>query len=150
LSYPKHRKRRTITTKKLRTSKSIEKYLQIKSIAEEVVDRILKERKSQLTSALIAVVEALGMNLDRYAVIYNSKYDNNDNIFDSSIGTTVTAIASSQSTSTKLYQNYYYNKYQECILEIANLLFKILLNQIVDKTMVAAAAIRVSQSVMKL
>jgi hypothetical protein len=50
------------------------------------------------------------MDPDRYAVIYNDKYDNNDNIFDSSIGTTVTAVASSQSTSTKLYQNHYYNK----------------------------------------
>jgi len=35
-----------------------------------------------LNSALVAVVEALRMNPDRYAVIYNSKYDdNNDNIF---------------------------------------------------------------------
>ena len=56
-----------------RFKNSNEKYLKIKSIAEEVVDRLLKER--ELTSALIAVVEALRMNPDRYAVIYNSKYD---------------------------------------------------------------------------
>jgi hypothetical protein len=31
-------------------------------MAEEVVDRLLKERKWLLTSALIAVVEALRMN----------------------------------------------------------------------------------------
>jgi hypothetical protein len=33
-------------------------YLQIKRMAEEIVDRLLAERKSLLTSALIAVVEA--------------------------------------------------------------------------------------------
>jgi chorismate mutase len=114
-----------------------DKYLQIKRIAEEVVDRLLEERKSLLTSALIAVVEALRMNPDRYAIIYNSKYDNNNGIFDSSMGTTAVAISSSYS-STKSNQNYYYNEYHEGILEIANSLLKILTNQIVDKTMVAA------------
>ena len=89
-----------------RFKNSNEKYLQIKGIAEQVVDRLSKERKSLLTSALIAVVEALRMNPDRYAVIYNSKYDNNDdNIFESSMGTTVAAISSSHS-STKVHQNY--------------------------------------------
>jgi chorismate mutase len=41
-----------------RFKNSNEKYLQIKGIAEEIVDRLLKERKSLLSSALIAVVEA--------------------------------------------------------------------------------------------
>ena len=41
-------------------------------MTEEVVDRLLVERKSLLNSALVAVVEALRMNPDRYAVIYNS------------------------------------------------------------------------------
>jgi chromosome segregation ATPase len=68
-----------------------EKYLQIKSIAEIDIDRLLAERKSLLSSALIAVVEALRMNPDRYAVIYNSKYDNNESLFYSSS----TAISSS-------------------------------------------------------
>ena len=45
------------------------RYLQIKGIAEEVVDRLLAEPKSLLSSALVAVVEALRMNPDRYAVI---------------------------------------------------------------------------------
>ena len=58
---------------------AIREYLKIKSVAEEVVDRLLAERKSLLSSALIAVVEALRMNPDRYAVIYIIKYDNNDN-----------------------------------------------------------------------
>lgn len=113
-----------------------DKYLKIKNIAEEVVDRLLKERNSLLTSALIAVVEALRMNPDKYAIIYNSKYYNNG-IFDSSMGTTAADISSSHS-STKSNQNYYYNEYHEGILEIANSLLKILTNQIVDKTMVAA------------
>ena len=33
---------------------------------------------NRYTSALIAVVEALRLNPDRYAVIYNTKYDDND------------------------------------------------------------------------
>jgi hypothetical protein len=118
----------------LRFKDSNKNYLKIKNIAEEVVDRLLVERKSLLTSALVAVIEALRMNPDRYAVIYNSKYDdnNNDNIFDSSNNT----IVSISPPSSKL-QNYYYNQYNEGILEIANSLLKILRNQIVDKTMVA-------------
>jgi hypothetical protein len=49
------------------------------------------------------------MNPDRYAIIYNSKYDNNnDNIFEGSIGTTPAAILSSP---TRVPQNYYYNEY---------------------------------------
>ena len=42
------------------------------------------------------------------------------------------------STSIKPYQNYYYNKYHEGILEIAKGFLNILLNQLVNKTMVAA------------
>ena len=73
------------------------------------------------------------------AIIYNSNYDS-DNIFDSSRDTTIAAIShySAFSTSPKHYQNHYYNKYHEGILEIANSLLKILTNQIVDKTMVGA------------
>jgi hypothetical protein len=78
------------------------------------------------------------MNPDRYAIIYNSKYDdNNGNTFDSSASTTSIAISSSHS-STKSNQNYYYNEYHEGIIEIANSLMKILTNQMVDKTMFAA------------
>jgi hypothetical protein len=64
----------------------------------QVVDRLLKERKSLLTSALVAVVEALRMNPDRYAVIYNSKYDNNESFLDGSRGTTTGTISSAFST----------------------------------------------------
>jgi hypothetical protein len=114
-------------------------------MAEQVVDRFLAERKSLLNSALIAVVEALRMNPDRYAVIYNSRYDNNDgNIFDSSMGNTAVAI-SSYHLSTRFHQNYYYNQYNEGILEIANSLLKILSRQTVDKTMVAAVKANVME-----
>ena len=64
------------------------------------------------------------MNPDRYAIIYNSKYDNKDYV--------------STSTFTKP-QNYYYDKYHEGILKLAKGFLSILLNQLVDKTMVAAA-----------
>jgi chorismate mutase len=118
-----------------RFKNSNDKYLKIKRMAEEVVAGLLAKRKSLLNSALVAVVEALRMNPDRYAVIYNNKYDNNNNIFDTSMGTT--AIASSP--SIKLNQNYYYNEYHEGIIEIASSFIKILSNEVVDKTMVAAA-----------
>jgi hypothetical protein len=57
------------------------------------------------------------------------------------MGTTVATIASSPSTSTsttKPHQNHYYNEYHEGILEIAKGFLNILLNQSVNKTMVAA------------
>jgi chorismate mutase len=117
---------------------SNEKYLQIKSIAEGVVNRLLTERKSLLTSTLIAVVEALRMNPDRYAVIYNSKYDDNCNIFDCD-GNIATATSSSPSiTIAPQNDNHYYDQYREGILEIARSFLRILTNQIVDNTMVGA------------
>ena len=108
----------------------------IRRKTKKVVDRLLAERKSLLNSALVAVVEALRMNPDRYAVIYNSKYDDNndDNIFDSSNNNTIVSISSPSSKS----QNHYYNQYHEGILEISNSLLKILTNQIVDNTIVRA------------
>jgi hypothetical protein len=93
-----------------------------------------------LTSALIAVVEALRLNPDRYAIIYNTKHDNND----SGSSTAVVEVPysssfSSSSTYHKPYQNYYYNEYHKGILEIAKTFFNSLLNQLVNKTMVTAA-----------
>jgi hypothetical protein len=72
------------------------------------------------------------MNPDRYKIIYNSKYDNNDNVFGSSSTTT------SAMPSSPIHQNYYYNKYNGEILEIAKGFLKILTNQSVNKTMVAS------------
>src|SRR5205823_7898904 len=107
--------------------------------AEEQVNRLLTDEETLLDLALKAVIEALRMNPDRYAIIYNSKYDSDDNIFESSNSTTSTAISSSlHSHSTKVHQNYYYNKYHEGILEIAKGFLNILLNHLADKTMIAA------------
>ena len=78
----------------------------------------MTDEESLLDLALKAVIEALRMNPDRYAVIYNRKYDSDDNIFDSS--TTPSAMPS----SSPMPRNRYYNKS--------------LLNQLVDKTMVVA------------
>jgi hypothetical protein len=55
------------------------------------------------------------------------------NIFDSSTTTAATV----PYTHTKP-QYHYYNEYHEGILEIAKSFLKILLNQLIDKTMVAA------------
>ena len=49
-----------------------------------------------------------------------------------------TAISSSPSTTKPQNHNHYYDQYREGILEIANSLLKILLNQLVNKTMLAA------------
>jgi hypothetical protein len=53
---------------------------------------------NRYTSALIAVVEALRLNPDRYAVIYNTKYDDND-----SGGTDVVEVPYSSSSSSSPY-----------------------------------------------
>jgi hypothetical protein len=121
-------KKRVIKNKKTNSlsitiSHGNEKYLQIRRIAEEVVNGLLTEEEPLLDLALKAVVEALRMNPDRYAIIYNIVYDTDDSV--------------STSTFTKP-QNYYYDKYPEALVELAKGFFNILLNQLVDKTMVAA------------
>jgi hypothetical protein len=81
------------------------------------------------------------MNPDRYKIIYNRKYDNNDNVFDKSSNTTTAVVIPSTSTSyspIKDHQNYYYNKYHEGLLELAKGFFNILSSQLLNKTMVAA------------
>ena len=95
----------------------------MKGVAEEHVKRLLTEEQSLLDLALKAVIEALRMNPDKYAVIYDSKYDSNDNV--------------STSTFTKP-QNHYYDKYHEGLVELAKGFFNILSSQLVDNTMVAA------------
>ena len=92
------------------------KYLKIKSIAEEHVNRLLTEQGGLLTSALLAVVEALRMNPDRYAVIYNTIYDNDDS--SSSIATAIS------SPYPKPYQSHYYNEYHEGDSKVPNLTWK--------------------------
>jgi hypothetical protein len=74
-------------------------------------------------------------------IIWACKYDSDDNVSNGSSTTTVPISSSSSSYSTfpKAYQNYYYNKYHEGILELAKGFLNILLNQLVDKTMVVAA-----------
>jgi len=128
----------------LRFKNSNKKYLKVKDVAEEHVNRLLAEQESLLDLALNAVIEALTMNPDTYAVIYNSKYDNNnDNVFDNTIGTTAGAAISSSSpytssTSIMSYQNRYYNEYHEGLVESAKGFLKLLSSHLVDKTMVTA------------
>lgn len=81
----------------------------IRGIAQ-IVNSLLAEREALLTSANIAVVQALRENPDRYAIIFDdSNYDNTN------------------------------NEYLEALREVTSSFLKILLNQMVDKTMVAAA-----------
>ena len=119
----------------LRFRNGNKEYLKIKGIAEEHVNRFLTEQGGLLTSALLAVVEALRLNPDRHAVIYNNKYDKND-----SDGTAVVEIPYSSPSSPypKPYQNHYYNEYREGILQIAKTFLNSLSNQPIDKTMVEA------------
>jgi hypothetical protein len=87
-----------------------------------------------LTSALLAVIEALRLNPDRYAIIYNTRYGNND----SGSSTAVVDVPYSFSSSPpKPYQKYHYNEYHEGILEMAKTFFNGLLSQLVNNTMVA-------------
>jgi len=106
-----------------RFKNSNKKYLKVKSIAEEHVNRLLIEEETLLDLALKAAIEALRMNPDRYKIIYDSKYDSDDNV--------------STSAFTKP-QDYYYDKYHEGLVESAKGFLKLLLNQLVDKTMVTA------------
>ena len=80
------------------------------------------------------------MNPDKYNVIYNSKYDDNCSTFDSgsNMATAISSSPSSSSTTKTQNHNHYSDQYREGILETANSFLKILTNQIVDKTMVAA------------
>ena len=53
------------------------KYLKIRGIAEQNVNGLLAEQGPLLTSAIIAVVQALRVNPDKYAIIFgDSEYDN--------------------------------------------------------------------------
>ena len=75
---------------------------------------------------------------DNYAIIYNSGYDNNDNIFSSTTTSEAVPYTHTFTSTQSQNQNHYYNKYHEGILEIAKGFFNILLNQLVNNTMVAA------------
>jgi chorismate mutase len=122
-----------------RFKNSDEKYLKIKDVAEDHVNRLLTEEETLLDLALNAGIEALRMNPDRYKIIYDSKYDSDDNLSNSS-STTIPISSSSSTSSTfpKANQNHYYNKYHEGIIELAKGFLKIMTNQLVDNTMVAA------------
>jgi hypothetical protein len=47
-------------------------YLKIKSIAEQIVYGLLAEQGALLTSAIMAVVQALRVNPDKYSIIFDS------------------------------------------------------------------------------
>ncbi|HET7149112.1 MAG TPA: hypothetical protein VFI73_11490 [Candidatus Nitrosopolaris sp.] len=110
-----------------RFKNSNKKYLKVKGIAEEIVNRLLTDEESFLNLALNGVVEALRMNPNSYEVIFNNgRYENDGSVFDKSSSTTTTgaipsAFTSFHSLSTETYQNYYYNRYHEGMLELSQL-----------------------------
>ena len=91
-----------------RFKNSNKKYLKVKGVAKEHVNRLLTEEEPLLELALKAVIEALRMNPDRYAVIYDSRYDSDDNVSNSSSTTTapISSSRSTYSTPTIPYQNH--------------------------------------------
>jgi hypothetical protein len=91
--------------------------LRILSQLEEFVSRLLAEQGVLLTSAIIALVHALRENPGKYNIIFdNTKYDDNTD-----------------------------NEYLEALLEVASSFLKILLCQMMDKTMVAAVKTNVME-----
>jgi hypothetical protein len=77
------------------------------------------------------------MNPDRYAISYNNKHDNNENVFNNNNGT-AEAVSYSHFPYLKSHQNHYYNEYREGILQTAKTFLNSLSNQLIDKTMVEA------------
>ena len=59
-------------------------YLKIRGVAKEIVNRLLTEQESLLDLVLKIIIEALRISPDKYEVIYNRKYDNDDRVFYSS------------------------------------------------------------------
>jgi hypothetical protein len=59
----------------------------------------LTDEETLLDLALNAVIEALRMNPDRYAVIYNTKYDSSDNVFNNNNITSIAAAVTYSSSS---------------------------------------------------
>jgi hypothetical protein len=77
------------------------------------------------------VIEALRMSPDRYAIIYDSKYDSDDNVSNSSTtNAPISSSGSTYSTFPKTYQNYYYNKYHEGVLDVAKGFLKLKMKRI--------------------
>jgi hypothetical protein len=81
----------------------------IRSIAKQIVNRLLAKCGALLTSAIIVVVHALRLNPDKYAIIFdNAKYNDNN------------------------------NEYLEALREVASSCLKILVKDLTEKTMVYA------------
>ena len=86
--------------------------IKIKSIAQQIVNGFLTEQGPLLTSAIMAVIQVLRENPDKYAIIFDN---------------------------TKYYNS---SEYYEGLLEVASSFLKILSSQMADKTMVVAATIK--------
>ncbi|HEY5631579.1 MAG TPA: hypothetical protein VIR31_05590 [Nitrososphaeraceae archaeon] len=109
-------------------------YLEIRGIAEQIVNRLLAEQGALLTSAIMAVIQALRENPNRHDIIFDNSEIGNG--LGSGRDNTTSSFISPSYPST--YQNHYSNEYLEGLLEVARVFFNILLNNLTEKTMVAA------------
>jgi hypothetical protein len=78
------------------------------------------------------------LNPDRYAVIYNTKYDDNDSGGTAIVEVPYSSSFSSSSPYLRTPIRTIYNEYHEGLVDIPKTFFNGLLNHLVDKTMVAA------------
>ncbi|HEY6883430.1 MAG TPA: hypothetical protein VI278_05265 [Nitrososphaeraceae archaeon] len=117
-----------------RFKNSDRKYLEIRGIAEQIVNRLLAEQGALLTSAIMAVIQALRENPNRHDIIFDTSEIGNG--LGSGCGNITSSFLSPSYPST--YQNHYSNEYLEGLLEVARVFFNVLLNNLTEKTMVAA------------
>jgi hypothetical protein len=106
------------------------KYLEIKGVAQEHVNYLLTQRKTMLTIAILAVIEALKMNPDKYmATFVDSNKDDMLNDLDS--------FASMYLKDA--FSNYQTNQaYNAIVVEIAEAFCERLSTRLVDETMASA------------
>jgi|SRR5215217_4176371 len=100
-----------------RFKKSNKRHLKIKSIAEEIVNGLLKDQGALITSAITAVVQALRMNPHRYDIIFGGANGNGHGGIDGIVHS---------SSSSITYQNHYSNEYFQALEEVAKQFLNIL------------------------
>jgi hypothetical protein len=82
----------------------------------------------------MAVIQALRENPNRHDIIFDNSEIGNG--LGSGCGNTTSSFLFPSYPST--YQNHYSNEYLEGLLEVARVFFNVLLNNLTEKTMVAA------------
>jgi hypothetical protein len=106
------------------------RYLEIKDVAQEHVNYLLTQRKTMLTIAILAVIEALKMNPDKYMAIFVDS--NKEDMWNDS-----DSFASMYLKDA--FSNYQTNQaYNAIVVEIAEAFCERLSTRLVDETMASA------------